>query len=599
MRYCFYSILFFTFFCPHLTFSQFSKKIDSLSSVCLTTARGEEKVRACGQLAELYYVYQLDVKGDSVLQQQVKTAELTGNKELILEALFGNAITNLTNWRSSASFDNALRFLQKGRDYAKAISSEDYLTLAHTRIAALYRKRGQTDNAFYNANIAFTTSLGIDNDSVKIIAAIELGNAYHAKGEEVLAFKTYTNALEKAEHINNIPLQSAALHRFADLYYALNNKEESRDYLFKSYELNKKNNYVEGLVRDNIDLARFTDEKSYIIDALHLADSLRLERYTLQAKRVMYGYYAVIIANSDSTLNYINSNEDLKFFFQNRGTASYYFTLGSIFKLANKPDSAIHYFQLAEPGLDSSFDVSTRQSVYVSLGESFKTQGKYAEAISYYEKAYANVASLQDPAAEARYCEALSDLYEITGDYKRSVFFLRNAGLLNDSLQGLASQREIALAEVNNEKKNHEKELEKIEGQKLTKRNLQYMAITIVITFLFIVMLVMGMFPLSKLTVKLCGYMVFISLFEFIVLLIDSWLHRIAHGEPLKIWLMKIILIALLVPLQHFLERRMIRFLESRRLHKLKEKISLKKWRRRKKIDEDTIDEIENDTAVL
>ena len=83
-------------------------------------------------------------------------------------------------------------------------------------------------------------------------------------------------------------------------------------------------------------------------------------------------------------------------------------------------------------------------------------------------------------------------------------------------------------------------------------------------------------------------------------MLIDSWLHNIAHGEPLKIWLMKIVLIALLVPFQHFLEHGMIKFIESRKLHELRKKLSIKRGRQhRKKIDADTIDEIENDTAVL
>jgi ABC-type Fe3+-siderophore transport system permease subunit len=104
------------------------------------------------------------------------------------------------------------------------------------------------------------------------------------------------------------------------------------------------------------------------------------------------------------------------------------------------------------------------------------------------------------------------------------------------------------------------------------------MAITIAIGVIFAVMLVLGMFPISKVTIKLLGYFFFISLFEFIVLVIDTFLHKITHGEPLKIWLIKIFLIALLVPIQHFLEHRLIKFLESRKLLEARTRINLKKW---------------------
>jgi hypothetical protein len=104
------------------------------------------------------------------------------------------------------------------------------------------------------------------------------------------------------------------------------------------------------------------------------------------------------------------------------------------------------------------------------------------------------------------------------------------------------------------------------------------MAITIAIGVVFVLMLIIGMFPVSKLTIKILGYIFFISLFEFIVLVIDTFLHRITHGEPLKIWLIKIVLIAMLVPLQHGLEHRLIKFLESRRLLKARTAFSFQKW---------------------
>jgi hypothetical protein len=109
------------------------------------------------------------------------------------------------------------------------------------------------------------------------------------------------------------------------------------------------------------------------------------------------------------------------------------------------------------------------------------------------------------------------------------------------------------------------------------------------------------MFPVSKLTIRMMGYFFFISLFEFIVLLIDNILLVYAtHDEPLKLWLIKIALIALLVPLQHFLEHNLIRFLESRKLLEARTKFSFKNWWQKIKKPAPVTDAgIEEDTAVL
>ena len=102
------------------------------------------------------------------------------------------------------------------------------------------------------------------------------------------------------------------------------------------------------------------------------------------------------------------------------------------------------------------------------------------------------------------------------------------------------------------------------------------------------------------------GYFAFISLFEFIVLLIDPFIVKLTNGEPLKIWSIKIFLIAMLVPFQHFLEHGLIQFLSSRKLLELKQQFLIK----RKLPDKEALatkaesatevdDEMEEDTAVL
>ena len=542
----------------------------------------------------------MDNAGDSVLQIQLRIAELSGNSNLLFIALFGDAITNISNWRSIQTFEKAILFIKKGIDYSKAIGREDYLTLAYVRLAALYRKRGQIDNAYYNANIAFTSSLNIESDSIKIIASIELGDAYQLKRESLLAYKTYISAFDKSIAIDNATLQSEVYHRYAGLYRSLDNQQQAKEYLLQSMELNEHNHNAEGLIKDYIALARFTSEKQYIEKAIELAQSLSNEKYIIESKKLMIGYYAYAIANSDSTLKYLSENSDVNQVYVFGDESKYFWTLGEVYLYSANKDSALKYLKLAEKGFEKNYEEYTRQVLYEELGLCYSQLNEDDSAIIYYQKAVALTNQLKDPVKIARYSFSLSELYEKTGDYKNALLFSRAGATLKDSLEKLANQKDIALIEVNNEKKNHERNLEKIEKRNLVKRNLQYMAITVVITFLFLFLIVTGMFAVSKLTIKILGYFTFICLFEFIVLLIDSFLHRIAHGEPLKIWLMKIILIAILVPFQHYLEHGLIKFIESKKLHRIREKFTIKKWwKSRKKPTVSTIDDMENDTAVL
>ncbi|HEY0041413.1 MAG TPA: hypothetical protein VGB71_12150, partial [Flavisolibacter sp.] len=147
----------------------------------------------------------------------------------------------------------------------------------------------------------------------------------------------------------------------------------------------------------------------------------------------------------------------------------------------------------------------------------------------------------------------------------------------NEELKVLAKQREVTLLGLEREKRRHEQDLQATADEDLRRRNLQYTGISMATAFLFIVLILFGMFPISKVTIRMLNFFSFICLFEFIILLIDNWLHDVTHGEPLKIWLAKIFVIAILLPLHHTLEHVAINFLSSQKLQQFRKKLSIKK----------------------
>ena len=108
---------------------------------------------------------------------------------------------------------------------------------------------------------------------------------------------------------------------------------------------------------------------------------------------------------------------------------------------------------------------------------------------------------------------------------------------------------------------------ERIDREKIEKKrkrdNIQYMLIVLGIAGLFIVMVMMGMFKVSATTIKLIGFFTFLMFFEFIFLIFKKNIYGFTQGEPWKDLMFMIGLAAILLPLHHWMEHRVIHYLTS------------------------------------
>jgi hypothetical protein len=585
--------------CLSLLFSvvshaQYFQKERNLITAVNNAGDDSAKILAMSKLADFYYIYRATEKGDSVLNQQLSFAELSENKNLLALTLFDKTISGVTNWTSSKYFDKALAFLDKGINYAREIKRPDYQAIAYLRKASIFRKRGKHDAAMNEVLLALTSLGNEKNDSIRAAISLETGDIALEKGKAVEAYKHYNQAYDIAYSIKNVPLQSAAFHHYFELYWRLDEKQLAKENLFKSLKLSRENNYEEGIFEDYFDLARITDNEQYYQKIKELSQKLGDERKIIRSKRLTFYHYMTFVKNCDLTLNYYRQNPDLQQAFINTGQAADLWNLGNIYKYCEKNDSALFYFTKAEQlELTENYD-GVKQSSYSTIAEVYEKLENAPMAIRYYEKSLdinRGSGSLRDVAAITL---KLSDLYAKLGNYQNAYSYQKQYHIVNDSVQAQAEKSQVVLLEVDREYKKHQKDLADAKVKESRIRNLQYMGISALL----------GMFPISKLTIKMLSFFAFICLFEFIVLLIDSYLHKVTHGEPLKIWLIKIFLIALLVPIQHFLEHGMVRFLASQRLLRMRQQLSLKRWIQKLKkpatvIEAGQIEKMEEDTAVL
>jgi hypothetical protein len=132
---------------------------------------------------------------------------------------------------------------------------------------------------------------------------------------------------------------------------------------------------------------------------------------------------------------------------------------------------------------------------------------------------------------------------------------------LKDSIDKLQKINDVISFEVELENKRMERKKVEEEEYLRKKHNLQYMGITAAIISVFIFLVAMGKFRVKPTLIRGLGFFSFILLFEFIILLADQKIHHLTHGDPLSILLIKIVLIAILMPIHHYLENKVISYL--------------------------------------
>lgn len=581
-------------------FPQFKTHLDSLCIMCDRSTTDSQKVSSLGKLADYYYIYNLESQGDSVLSQQLLVAELSNNNNLILQALFGDAILNIGASAKSESFNKTVKFVQKGIDFAKSTNNYDYIALGYTRMSFILRKRGEFDKALYNSVLALSSLQNVSSDSIKSVTYMELGNTYLDRGEAISACTNFNNAFDIAVKIKSVQLQSKIHHCISEMYKKLNDKDQAKYELNQSLNLNRSFDNKEGILMDYYDLARLTDEKFFIEESIELADSLHDYKNILNAKRLMLVYYYVVEKDDQIALNYLENEVDLKQSYLNSGIGNYFVTMGNIYFYSGHIDSALYYYKIAETELEKKFNHNLIRINLEQTGECYNLKKDFGEATSYYLKAMKISLMMGDANSIATYSGKLSNLYEKQNDFKNAFIYSKQSRVYVDSLRGLSKMNDIALLGVERENKKHQLELFEQQQHDYNNRNIQYMGITIAIVAIFFIMLFVGSFPVSRLTVKLMGYFFFISMFEFIVLLIDNLLlgHSI-HNQPLKLWIIKIGVIAILVPFQHFLEHHVIRLLVSKKLIEARTKFSLKKWWAATNKPSSGDESLDEDSAIL
>jgi hypothetical protein len=558
-----------------------------------------DRIMTLQQLSNYYFARKDDVKGDSIVDKQLMTAYEAGNQSWILKTLFENAGLSSSGNSIMMRNEKTRAHIKKALEYTKAASLKNYEALAWAHQSKQELQEGKINESLQTAQLAFATSMSSNNDSAKVICLLMVGKVYLQKADMLMAYKLFTNAQDIAESSKNKYLETLVDLAYIFMYRnKLNKYDIAGKYAFEAIETAKKNNDTKGLINIYIELGKILEgqpAKEYLLKAGALADSTHDYAGEIEAQRILFIYMYYNQEKLEKTFTYLQNHPDLQAWFENTGPDYMDYIKATVFSYAGAIDSALYYFLKGENSFKTMYDPAVKKEFFHEYVICLLKQHDslrvipYAELLFQYSKDNGDIKNMIYAGT------ILQKLYEHKGDFNLAYRYSVSNSMYKDSLLQLGRDKDMALMEIDNVNKKRLAD-EELERQRTERRhNLQYMAITIIIAIVFVLMIFIGMFKVSTVTIRAMGFFSMIFLFEFLILILDNYIHHLTHGEPWKVWLIKIGIISIILPLHHYIEEKIIHYLLSKKLILLRSRFNTfrSKWKKRKPVPEEILETIE------
>ncbi len=555
-----------------ITFSQSQNALtDTIKAYLSRATTNEEKIEHLSRLSRTLMTTNL-AEADKYGQQLTEVAETSRDRKLMFKALLANGERYSMLAGRKENLDKAFNYYKQALDLARQNGLDEQMVAAYLYMSELSRMIPEIEKALNYCNQAYSYVGSIKNDSLSARVYLELGSVYLGKNEKLLALRNYMASVRIAEDLKNKALLRLGYESLSVFYTGIEAYDKAIDYQTKVLGL-QFNRYGQAALVKVQDLNRLGDiyayKKSYDMamrnyeKALVIADSAGFS----PLKALVYQSIVNNYLRSDQpqkALTFFNGHPELKTFFEalNYGyfiDQSYAF----IYSQLGRFDSARYYYSKVAPIFENDVNKGSRMSYYYQLGLMYKKTGENNKAVEYFTKAKLICDTIGELQTMGSVAKELDTLYQLKGDYKQALYFNNLNHTYKDSLDKLGKEKDLIQVEVTAEQQRQER-LEKEALETKNKRNnIQYMLIVIGIVSLFVVMVTMGMFKVSASTIKLVGFFAFLMFFEFIFLIFKKNIYSFTNGEPWKDLAFMIALAAVLLPLHHWLEHKVIHYLTS------------------------------------
>lgn len=522
-------------------------------------------------------------ESDKYGQMLNREAELSRDRRLMVKALLIHGERYGYFLSRKEMLERSISYYNQALDMARSNKLDREMAQAYLGLSGIHMYVPALDKSLNYTTQASSIASALKDDSLSVAVYNSFGNVYQLKADRLLALRNFLTALRLSEELKegkNESLKHSLLRscyrNLSQFYAGIKEYDKAIDYATRAYDelgFMKTGNvpYNRAIDLNNMGnlyaLKKNTDMSVYYYErSLKLADSLKFEALKMPAYTSIVNQY---LSNDEpaKAMAYFKENPTLKEYFVNFGF-SYVIdqAYGIIYSGLGRNDSAAFYFKKAEPQFEVSSTPAGRLNFYYQYAQFFRKTGDYPGAINYFNKARQLAESSADLESQQLIAAQLDSVYTLSGDYKMSYQYSNLHYKLKDSLEKLSEEKDLMQMELADEQQRQDR-IAREKAEALTKKhNLQYMGITVGIASVFLVLVLLGIFQVSATTIRILGFFAFIFLFEFIILIADHRIHEWTHGEPLKVLGIKIVLIAMLLPLHHWMEHKVVTYLASRKL---------------------------------
>ncbi len=554
--------------------AQEAAAVDSIKNALSKATTAEEKVIWLDELSRV--MMNVNPKeGDEYGNKLIAVAEESRDRKLMFKAYLSNGLRCSYFAHQKAYSQKAIEFYNKALELARHNRMEEEVGSAQMYLSAIYLMLPDNEKALSYATQAFSLVSTLRNDSLKAEAHNTYGQVYLARNENILALRNFLSALRIGEDTKNASLVRNCYLYLSSFYSDIEDYDKAIDYMTQAYkkldEVKEKNVPYQKVVYTNSIGNLFAGKKNYDIAISYFEKSIRMADSLKFSTLKIPGYVSLLnqylrIDEPQKALNYLNSpaGDNLKKYLGNFGMSPVIDqAYGVIYTELGRFDSAGNYLQKARPMFENSTNGNSQVGFYAQLASYYRKSGDKKNAIVYYLKVKElseKNSLLESIKKSSKY---LDTLYTEMGNTALAGKYNAIYYQYKDSIETLKREKELTQVEADDEQQRQERLTKEAEETKRRRNNIQYLGIVIGIIALFIALVVLGMFKVSAGLIKAIGFFVFIMFFEFIFLLFKKNIYSITNGEPWKDLAFMIALAALLVPLHHWLEHKVLHYLTS------------------------------------
>jgi len=282
----------------------------------------------------------------------------------------------------------------------------------------------------------------------------------------------------------------------------------------------------------------------------------------------LLGIYRTYLLNSnkyDELFDfYVNSYPDL-LKHESQLNACRFCTLKAyIYEYEGKLDSAHLAFTNAEEELNRSQNsLFYTINFYRRKGEFLIRNNEYNSGINYLERAFSMVDSIAFNKFSEPICGQLVKIHESMGNIEKSNYYLKKYMAIKLSIADRRNSEELQKMKIEYQNKEQNYLLEQENQRQKSQQNAKFFFIAALIAFSIVLFAIISSFRIPEWVVEMQGFFVVLFLFEFIILILDYFLHNQLHGDPLKTFGAKVFVISFLYPLHHLIEKKSIEYMKA------------------------------------